>query len=409
MESILKDEMVDHLEKNNLLAHYQHGFRKGRSVTTNLLLYMEKVTEMIDLGLPVDVVYFDFSKAFDKVPHEKLVEKLSNAQIGGKIKAWIKQWLSERKQRVVINGSFSSWVMVLSGVPQGSVLGPILFLIFVNDLGEVIACLLLCFADDTKLIGPVGTNEDTKLMQRDINSLYQWTRENGMEFNDKKCAVLHMGRKNEMFDYTMGGSDLLSSESEKDLGVLVQRNLKFVQHVRKVAQTCHSIISQVNRSFAIKDVGVMMNIYSTYILPHLDFASPVWNPAHKQEIEILEKVQRRFTRIIPELKGMNYEERLTLLELPSLEERRTMTDLVQCYRFCKGIDFSPDALFKEDSKKVITRSSAKSNFTKEVSKLDLRKNFFTQKTVNQWNKLPLEVQNARSLNLFKTKLKQFLF
>lgn len=319
------------------------------------------------------------------------------------------EWLTERKQRVVINGSFSSWAQVLSGVPQGSVLGPCLFLIFVNDLGEIVVCLLLCFADDTKLIGPVGTGEETGLIQRDIDSLFSWTRENGMEFNENKCAVVHMGRRNEQVNYKMGGNNLSSSESEKDLGVLVQGNLKFDQHIRKVAQTCHGIISQVNRSFKIKDVGVMMSIYSTYVLPHLDFASPVWNPANKQDIDILERVQRRFTRLIPELQGMSYEERLTLLELPSLEERRTMTDLVQCYRFWREIDFSPEPLFKEDHKKSATRTSAKSNFSKEVPKLDLRKNFFTQKVVNHWNNLPMEVQNAPSLNVFKTKLKRFLF
>ena len=408
MESVLKDELLQHLNNGGYLVDHQHGFRKGRSVTTNLLVYLEKVTNMIDQGIPVDVVYFDFAKAFDKVPHTKLIEKLENVQVGGKIKEWIKMWLSDRTQRVVLNGSFSSWVAVLSGVPQGSVLGPILFLIFINDLGEPVLSLLLCFADDTKLIRPVINTEEAEILQRDIDKLKKWTEENGMEFNAKKCAVLHFGSKNLKNQYCLGDTLLATSEVERDLGLLVQDNLKFDQNIRKIAQKCQHLISQVNRSFSEKDLGLMMKLYNTYIIPHLDFGSSVWNPQKKKDIEVLERVQRRFTRIIPDLKGLSYEERLTVLELPTLEERRNFNDLVQCYRLWNGIDFSPNPIFELVSRPAVTRSSAKNNFKTEKPRLDTRKDFFSQRTAREWNKLPSVIQNASSLNSFKSSLKSHL-
>ena len=221
LESILRDKMMDHLLTNDLLKSSQHGFIPGRSCCTNLLEFMEKATAVIDSGKPFDVVFLDFAKAFDKVPRERLLEKLRAHGIRGKTLAWIRNWLSGRKQRVVLNGKYSTWAEVLSGVPQGSVLGPILFLIFINDLDDVALFidLLRKFADDTKLGQTASTAEERELLQKALDNLYEWSEKWGMAFNVKKCKVMHLGFNNQGQVYSMGGQALEETTEERDIGV----------------------------------------------------------------------------------------------------------------------------------------------------------------------------------------------
>ena len=174
-ESIIRDAVVEHLEVNGLVTETQHGFRKGGSCLSNLLQFLDHVTRCIDDEECVDVVYLDFAKAFDKVPHERLLEKLDKHGIGGRVLNWISKWLSGRCQRVCVNGHYSTWRLVTSGVPQGSVLGQILFLIFVNDLGRGIVSPVYKFADDTKLLGKVSSAEGRDLLQQDLQHLTDWS------------------------------------------------------------------------------------------------------------------------------------------------------------------------------------------------------------------------------------------
>ena len=175
MERIIKDDMVKFLERNHLIKNSQHGFRNKRSCLTNLLSFMEKVAEYLDSGEPVDVVFWDFQKAFDKVPHKRLIERLRDIGIKGKLLSWIEKWLKGRKQRVVINGKASEWIEVESGVPQGSMLGPLLFIIFINGIDEGILSDILKFADDTKIFGKAGTSESVNKLRADLQVLWKWT------------------------------------------------------------------------------------------------------------------------------------------------------------------------------------------------------------------------------------------
>jgi Reverse transcriptase (RNA-dependent DNA polymerase) len=203
MESVIKDQIVRHLEKNGLINKSQHGFMAGRSCTTNLLVFLEKVTAELDRGEPVDVIYLDFAKAFDTVPHERLKRKLKANGIGGGLLKWIAAWLKGRKQRVVLNGQESTWEDVLSGVPQSSVLGPLLFLLFINDLDGAVSLseILLKFADDTKLARTVKNEEDRQQLQAALDGLVNWSKKWGMAFNVKKCKVMHVGRNTIRSDY----------------------------------------------------------------------------------------------------------------------------------------------------------------------------------------------------------------
>ena len=193
MERIIKEEIVQYLKRNTIIKDSQHGFRSKKSCLTNLLEFMEKVSEQLDSGEPVDVIYLDFQKAFDKVPHVRLLAKLEAIGIKGRLFGWIKEWLTGRKQRVVINGMASDWEDVLSGIPQGSILGPLLFIIFINDLELGIKNNILKFADDTKLFGGSGTRENIEKLRMDLLELCKWSEKWQMKFNIDKCKVMHIG------------------------------------------------------------------------------------------------------------------------------------------------------------------------------------------------------------------------
>ena len=171
LESVIKDEVVKHLDRFKLIKDSQHGFTKGRSCLTNLLEFFEEVTSILDGGKPVDVIYLDFAKAFDKVPHRRLIRKLQSHGIQGQVLKWIEGWLKGRKQRVSLNGRFSKWCEVLSGVPQGSVLGPLLFLIFINDIDDDVISKLCKFADDTKVGRAVGSEDEVNILRNDLKKL----------------------------------------------------------------------------------------------------------------------------------------------------------------------------------------------------------------------------------------------
>ena len=221
MESIIRDAMVRHLLENDLCTTAQHGFTNGRSCLTNLLETFESWTEDVDKGYSVDVIFLDFQKAFDKVPKKRLLQKLSAYGIEGKVLCWIEDFLSDRRMRIMVRGEYSEWVDVISGVPQGSVLGPILFLIYVNDIPEMVNCSIKMFADDTKLFRTVKSIDDCNILQNDLDTLSQWTNEWLLSFNVDKCKVMHIGKNNPKLEYTMRTENenkiLIETREEKDL------------------------------------------------------------------------------------------------------------------------------------------------------------------------------------------------
>ena len=233
-ESIIKDGIVVFLEENKLIRDSQHGFLSGRSCLTNLLDFMEEVTRELDNGNCVDVVYLDFAKAFDKVPHMRLLSKLEAHGIRGKILIWIGSWLRDRRQRVSVEGELSEWAAVKSGVPQGSVLGPLLFLIYINDIDEDIISKFSKFAGDSKVAKVVNNLEDSEILRDDIVKLQKWSHDWQVEFNSDKCKVMHIGKKSLNCEYKLNSITLKPTVSERDLGVLVDKSLSLVITVIKL-------------------------------------------------------------------------------------------------------------------------------------------------------------------------------
>jgi hypothetical protein len=402
----MRDALMNHLLSNNLLSNSQHGFMPGKSCSTNLLEFLEKTTKVIDDGQPFDVVFLDFAKAFDKVPRERLLEKLRAHGVRGKALNWIRNWLSGRKQRVVLNGKFSSWAEVLSGVPQGSVLGPILFLIFINDLDNaaLLVDILRKFADDTKLGHTVNSPEGRLHLQQALDSLCEWAVTWGMEFNVKKCKVMHLGFNNPAQAYTMNNQQLSATEEERDIGVCMSKTLKPSTQCAQAAKTAQTVLSQITRAFHYQDRHIFKRLYIQYMRPHLEFASVAWSPWFEADKAVLEKIQQRAVAMISGLKGNSYEERLRELGLTTLEERRHQADMVQTFKILRGFDkVKSDTWFQRvETTGRVTRSAADPlNLRQQAARLEIRRNFFSNRVIEAWNEVPSEIKNARTVQSFK--------
>ena len=401
-ESIIKDNIMLHLEMHNMISDCQHGFRNNRSCITQLLQVMEDFTYLMDNKKNIDVIYLDFSKAFDSVPHQRLYVKLKAYGIAGDVFTWIRSYLSNRRQRVVVGNDVSDLEYVGSGVPQGSVLGPVLFLLYINDIPDCVDSQCRLFADDTKIY---STDNNWQYLQNDLFALFRWSLEWQLPFNISKCKTLHIGRTNQAHNYHMNDEEcsvLSVTESEKDLGVVFDGNLNFDIHINGCINRAIKMIGMIFRSFEYMNVPVFITLYTSLVRPILEYGNCIWSPMFKRQSVALENVQRRATRLLSMLKyhNMSYEERLKYLNLPSLKYRRKRGDLIQLYKLVHSIDNIECGKFFNYSHVKYTRGD-KFKILIKSSSTSVRRNSFIFRTVATWNNLKFETKNCNSMNGFK--------
>ena len=403
LERIIRDSLVEYLEDNNFIAKEQHGFRAGRSCTTQLLEIMELWSDFIDRGIAIDCIYLDFAKAFDKVPHYRLIEKLKAYGIKGNILNWIKNFLHNRNQVVIVNNTESEIKPVTSGIPQGSVLGPILFIVYINDLPEVVNSYVRIFADDTKIFKTIQCEQDHDILQQDVVKLIDWSNKWKLKFNVEKCKIIHYGFNNKKCVYYMNELVIKEDICEKDLGVTFDSSLKFSTHIRNIVCKANSRLGLIKRNFTCLNKDVFIPLYKSLIRPLLEYCSSVWNPILKSDQMEIEKVQRRATKLVPCISQLSYSNRLSYLKLDSLAFRRRRTDMIQVFRIIRQIDNIDISNFFELNTDLRTRGHSY-KLKKPRALHNLRNNSFALRIINDWNGLRESTVNCTTVNSFKSQL-----
>jgi ribonuclease P/MRP protein subunit RPP40 len=410
METLVKEKVLEHLERQKVVCDRQHGFTRGRSCLTNLLEAFNEWTQALDEGYGLDVVYLDYRKAFDTVPHKRLIDKIRKYGVTGKLLRWIEDFLSGRKTRVKVNGSYSEWFEVLSGVPQGSVLGPLLFLLFVNDIPDWIKSSIRMFADDTKIWKVIKDDKDKETLQSDLDNLMKWSAKWLLKFNQDKCKVMSVGNQSRN-EYRLtnesGCYSLMQTVEEKDLGIIVRNDLKPSSQCSAAASKGMSVMGLVKRNFKNLDTESFLLLYKTYIRPQLEYCVQVWSPHLQKDIQLLEKVQRKSTKLVRGFTKLSYQQRLERLGLTTLEKRRERGDLIEAYKLLTGKEnIDSNQFFQLATKDCGLRGHTLKLF-QQRSRLNVRKFFFSQRVVGPWNRLPQHVVDAPTVNTFKNRYDRF--
>ena len=407
MERIVNEKVMQHLIHNNILCTQQHGFTSGRSCLTNLLTTLEDCSRNLDDKVPTDIIYLDFAKAFDTVPHARLCHKLQRSGIGGPLLRWIEDFLYDRKQRVTVNGTHSAWERVISGVPQGSVIGPTLFLLFINDLPNRIASKVQIFADDSKIYRPIRSPTDTYQLQKDLQEVEQWSLEWKLRYNTSKCQALRIGTKNMQVDrptYRLNGVDLENIQEQRDLGVIIDSSLEFETHINKCTQRAYAAWGIVRRTFEKMSPALFTLVYKTFVRPHVEFCPQVWSPYKKFRIKKIEKVQRIATKGVIGMRALEYHERLEKLQLTSLEERRERGDLLETHKILHKLH-TTDLSHLFQVRNRTDRDYLK--LFKSHNRSLKRGKHFSQRVIRKWNILSNDIKGAATSNQFKSRYDRF--
>ena len=408
LEKILSLNIIQHLYQNNLISHNQHGFLPRRSSSTQLLQAINNWFESLHNKHSVNVVYTDLAKAFDKVSHSKLLEVVRSYGIGGKVYDWLQTYLTNRVQSVVLKNTRSSTKLITSGVPQGSVIGPLLFLLYIDDISRLTSPLstVCLFADDAKVYSSNAVD-----LQASLDSAAHFFKSRQLELALDKCELLTVGRSDNPVCFDLEGVTIGNTDTAKDLGIWISYDLTWKTHVNKISSSAYQRANHILRSFRSSNVWTLMKAYTTYIRPTLEYATTVWSPYLKQDKIKIEGVQRFFTRKVCQrcqIKYESYKDRLYKLNINSLEYRRVEFDLLFLYKLLNDLlDISANDFFYFYETHHNTRSHNKRIRPKlPLGKLN-QNNFFTNRCATIWNLLPAEIVLAPNYNIFKGRLKRF--
>ena len=409
MEHIFVSQISRHLKEHKILIPSQHGFRQNLSCDTQLIQFIDDLHAGVNKAKQVDCIVMDFAKAFDKVSHDRLLYKLEGYGIGGKTLSWISDFLHGRSQQVVVDGESSASCPVTSGVPQGSVLGPILFLLYINDIGDNISSQIRLFADDTILYRVINSTTDAAALQADIVQLEKWCQEWQMVFHPAKCNLLRVSTSHSPIhvSYTLCDHVLEQVPQVKYLGVTITSKLKWDTHVANTRYSADATLRFLKRNLRIHSPVVKEAAYITYVRPKAEYASSTWDPHTKKVIKTIEMVQRSAARWTLGKDGKKDQkssvtEMLNSLGWRSLELRRTDTRLTMLHKI---LDPEFDTITHPDLRPVtgIALSAYPHrliNFRKHTAS---QFNSFYPRTVRQWNALDSDVA-LTTLEVFKDRV-----
>lgn len=418
MEHIIHSHIMNHFDRHHILHDAQHGFRKKRSCESQLLLTVQDLAKGIDDKSQIDAVLLDFSKAFDKVPHKRLSLKLDNYGVRGNILKWINDFLSGRSQTVVCEGNESPPADVVSGVPQGTVLGPLLFLAYINDMPDSTSSTIRLFADDALMYRTINNPDDASKLQEDLDKLQRWEDMWQMAFNPDKCEVLRLTQKKNNIirhNYTIHGHTLQTVDQAKYLGITLDSKLSFNPHIDNICKKANRTRAFVHRNTKNCPRHVKIAAYHTLIRPQLEYCSSVWSPHTVNNIDKIQAVQRRSARSIMNdwtsrrtAKVLNQgittgspTEMQKALKWSPLEERRAKAKVLMFYKIINNlIDISTPLLIPN------TRDTRQHNKKYQVITVNssVYQHSFFPSSIRIWNHLPINIVQAPSLEALRHRL-----
>ena len=408
LEHIIHSNVMRHFDQFNILNDDQHGFRKFRSCESQLITTINDFAEGLSEHQQIDAIFLDFSKAFDKVDHAGLLLKLKDLGIRNSLLKWVESFLSGRSQRVLVEGNVSSPRPVLSGVPQGTVLGPLLFLVYINDINEGLShgTKIKLFADDSLLYRTIKTPNDSKILQDDLNTLQKWEINWKMEFHPGKCQLLRVTNKKTHipYSYSIHNEILQETESVKYLGVIIDKHLSWKQQYNNINKKASNILALLRRNTHSLPLRVKNTYYKALVQPILDYGCCVWDPHQETDKLLLDKIQKRGARYVTNNYCMEHgstKQNLDQLGWRSLEERRSKLKLTMLYKARHGQIEIPIKHLK-----INTRTSRLEGPTYALpfSSVDSHLHSFFPSTVRLWNPLAGEAKACESLSAFKAAL-----
>ena len=416
-ERIIRHKVVDYLERNNLICTSQHGFRSGHSCLSELLDHFDDILTGLLENKDTDIIYLDYAKAFDKVDHPLLIQKLEKYGIHPSLIRWIKDFLTNRSQSVVVNGVHSFIAIIVSGVPQGTVLGPILFIIFINDIGTCIKhSTLRCFADDTRLAGKIDVTSDCDKLQEDLDAVTAWSLKNNMKLHEDKFEYLSHKCRDTFLEelpfttchsqyQTASGVTLYPADHIRDLGVTISADLTWDKHISTMLQKANTMSAWVFNVFKSRDPLTMMTLYKSMVRSIVEYCCPLWHPTGSGLTKKIEALQRSFTRRIQTCKDMDYWQRLSFLKLMSLQRRRERYIIITMWKILNN--YHPNNMniqFQEPNRNGIMAKLPPLSKKCRTKHQTLYDSSFAVLGPKLWNNIPAKLTLIQDIDTFKTDL-----
>jgi len=384
MEHVIASYLRQVWEGNDWLYEVQHGFRPGYSCESQVITVYQDIADTLDKGGRMDAIIFDFSKAFDLVPHGRLLVKIADSGVDNRVVVWIREFLIGRTQRVRVGGELSEEVRVTSGVPQGSVLGPLLFLAYVNDIGRNIESNIRLFADDCVIYREILTKEDMITLQRDVDRLGEWAVDNAMKINPSKSKALCFtrARVKDPLKYSLLGTLVPEASNCKYLGIILRNDLSWADHVNYTVKKAWKSLHFIMRILRKGNSNTKRLAYTSLVRPILEYGAACWDPYREGQIRELDRVQKKAAKFSHHTKSPTWE---------TLASRRKIARLCALYKAYRGERAWKAIGDRLERPHYLSRADHNLKIRNRRQRTDIGKYSFVNRTIEHWNQLPAEV------------------